>query len=274
MALLLPLSAGADMPALTREFDTESYARDPGSLEALRATRGVVGSAAVLYLARADELGVADPDPGRATIGGRVMLAALVSRWTFGGDAVLDGKRQVEAREYNARFFVAAAVPEARLSARAVAGFEDQNYSGADLEVELAPVPIPLPIPDLDLRPELIGWVRARKPPSDDATLTPAVGLAIQHLPILASTLAFAVTATADLVEGERRALFGMAQARWTSAMAPALPDEDLPARPGVRTPAPPDRAFFAYGAYAFPFDSTGLARLAVGLGIRFRQLF
>jgi hypothetical protein len=265
--------ARAEFPALTRELAIESYARDPGSLEVLRGTHGLAGSVALLYLARADQPGGASPRATRGHLGGHGTLKALVSRWTLAADALLD-RRGVEVAEHETRLWVAAAVPEARASLRGLVGFANDEHAGADLELELAPLPVPLPVPDLDLRPELVVWLRGRAFDSGRTSLNPAAGLVMQHLPGLGSALALAVSAQTDLAQGEAPRSFGMLQVRWSPEMAPALPEGDLPVRPGVRRPSPPDPAWFAFGAYAFPIDRRHLARLALGLGLRFRQLF
>jgi hypothetical protein len=270
--LVRPASAQvrSEFPALTRPFTTESFSVQPDDLRARLADRGLSAEAAVWRLSRADGPGGADPGLARGVAGGRLALQYRRGRYAVSGEAIGDGPRGREPREYPARLVTSAVWPEARLCAALVAGLDADGYAGTDLALEGAPLVLRLPRSGLfpvDFRPRLSPWARLRLPArGGGASLAPAAALVLDHLPGLASSLVLAPSVRSEWRAGAAPLSALLVQVVWSAGPWP-LGDEAGAVRRGSRPPANQLAGLFLHVGYARPLDGRSPARFLLGLG-------
>lgn len=267
--------ARPEIPAVGREFRTESYLDDAAEREAVAAQRRVTLALVVGAHLRGDRPGSWSPAGAWRRIGaGRADLAFQVGRAGFGADATFDHESQRDGREFERRAWAGVYVPEARLSATGSVGFGDGGYRGADFALESLVHRWALARETMDLRPRVWAWARVRRlEGSDEPVLTPGLGLSIQHAIVVASQASVALAAESDLSSGERPASLGLFLLGWASNGVPVSgggsADPFAPPEPGARPASPVTRSFFLTFGYGFPLDARGEARLALHLGIR-----
>jgi hypothetical protein len=267
-ALAWARAAGADFPALSRELVPDSFAAGVPGASAER--RGVEGSASLAWFSRSLSPGGTDPRFTGGELGGRGGAALLYGRYRLGGDATVDGEFNVDSREYPSRFYLGG---EWRwISARVVAGLDEDRYGGTDLTIEFAPVHLGAP----GHRPQLLAqaWVRGRRfDQFDEPILNPALELALRRVPLGGSTLDLAVSAQTDFARRNHPDSFGMLRAVWTPVV-PAAEEDRLDSGPRWFARSTLRRALFLHAAYAFPLDTRHYARLALGGGVWFAMAF
>lgn len=275
-AALIPAAARSEIPALGREFRTESYLRTADEFEAVAAQRRVTLALAGGAHLSGDAAGAWNPAGTWKRVGAaRADLAFQFGRLGLGADATVDHRRNADAREFENRVWASAYVPEWRFSSFGAAGFGEGGYRGADVSLECLLHRWVLSRRSTDIRPRVWGWTRFRQlEESDDPVLTPGLGIAIQHAVVVASQAYFALSAECDLSQGARPAGLGLLQLGWATNAVPisggGAADPFAPPEPGARPASPITRSFFVTFGYGFPLDPRAEGRLALHLGIRF----
>ena len=261
MQACIPGLARAEIPSLTREFETERYVVSAKDMSALGARRfvGLVVSGGLFQ--EGDHAGNWDPLGGWKQVGGgRAEVALTTGRWTVGADGIADTRRGVASDEFEQRVHATAYVPEARLSLTGAVGFES-GYEGADVTFETLLFRPAVPSEQLDLRPRLWGWLRLRKLDGiDEPVLRPAVGLFIQHAIVVGSQAYLGATVQCDVSKQLLPRSELLVQLGFATNPRPLWGPED----PGPLDPAPPPihRNLFAAVAYGAPLDARSPARL------------
>jgi hypothetical protein len=266
----------AEIPALSRRFDTEDFRRTPQDLENLAKLRhvalGVSGGA--WWAGR--EAGSWNAFRSGSPWGARAEALARYGRWTLGADATNDGSLNADAREYGQRLTGAVHVPEVLTALTGAIGYERWHHRGSDLSAEFAPLRWNTRLKSMDLKPNLWFWTRVRKLEGDSkAIVTPAAALAIQHFVVLGSQASIALSAQSDVSDGATPATFGMFQLYFESvphSISGGGGDADMPLPVGASAPSLIDHNWFAMLGYGFPLDDRSPGRLAVQFGMRFTR--
>lgn len=248
--------AFADFPALSHEMVPAAFT-DLGA-----GAPAVHGLASVSWFSRSLEPGVGDPRVSKGELGGRGGASLIYGRWAIGGDATVDGRFNVDAREYPSRFWLESVWPW--IAVRGVAGLDEDQYGGTDVMLEAAPVTISGD--RAGRRLDVQAFVRGRKfERFDEPILNPALAVAARRIRAGAGALDLALSAQIDFARRNHPDSFGMVQAVW--APAPREEGERLSAGGGRGDAL--WRTLYAHGAYAFPLDTRHHARLALGVGVR-----
>ncbi len=266
--------ARAEIPALSREFTTESFLRTPHDLALLAARRHVALGVSGGAFWAGDDPGSWNAFRSGSPWGGRIEALARRGRFTLEGDATNDGRLDGDPREYPQRLTGAAAVPEARVALTGAVGWARGRHRGTDLSAELAPLAWQMRLRTADLAPRLWLWARYRVLEGDPHPIvTPAAAVALQHFVVLGSQPVLALSAQTDLQQTRAPAAFGMLQAGFASVPVPLTGgggDPDMPRPRGAPAPSLVDRSWFVTLGYAFPLDDRSAARFAVQAGMRF----
>lgn len=263
--------ASGEPPALTRVVFPERYVTGRGEMEKVRAQRSASLVLTGGMAARSDGGGEANPfDVVDRSAAGRADLSATLGRITLGGEWIGDSPRDVEAREFPARFYGRAYVPEARATFTLAVGFGERDPGGASAaaEVLLGRWTVVRRRAELPLR--AMGWMRALAPQGDGATLlTSAVGLVLQHLPVFGSQPYAAASFLNDAADGVAPSSQVLIQLGWGSIPRPlgARGDPDSPTAP---EPSDVSGEFLLALGYALPLDDRTPGRFVAQAGMRF----
>ena len=260
----------SEFPALTRPFTNESFSRQPDDLRARLAERGFSVEGVALGLSRGGCCGGANAAVSRCVAGGRLALQYRDGRYALSGEAIEDGLRGSELREYRVRIAGSGVWPEARVFAALVAGFDADGYAGTDLALEGAPLVLGLPawsrVP-VDYRPRLINWARLRVPArGGGASLAPAAALVLDHLPGLASSLVLAPSVQSEWRAGAVPVSFLLAQVAYSAGPWPLGGGAGV-VRRGSRPPSSLLAGLFVHAGYARSLDQRSPARFVLGVG-------
>jgi hypothetical protein len=274
--LTVPLATPAraqihsEFPALTRPFTSESFSTQPEDLRARRADRGFSAEAAGLRLSRGGRCGGANAAVSRGDGGGRLALQYRHGRYALSGEAIGDGRRDIESREYPVRFVASGVWPMARVFAALVAGCNADGYAGTDLALEGAPLVLGLPASirfPADLRPRLSPGARLRMPArGGNASLTPTAALILDHLPALASSLVLASSLQSEWRADAPPLSVLLVQVAYSAGPWPLGGDAGV-VRRDARPPSSRQAALFVHAGYARPLDQRSPARFVLGVG-------
>jgi hypothetical protein len=274
LVVLAGTPAGAqihsEFPALARPFTSESFPTQADDLRERLADRGFSVEAAALGLSRGGLCGGADVEPSRGVAGGRLALQYRHGRYAVSGEAIDDGPRGAEPREYPLRIAASGTWPEARVFAALVAGFDRGGHAGTDLAFEGAPSILRLPawrrFP-LDFRPRLVPGARLRMPArGGGASLEPSAALVLDHLPGLASALVLAPSVQGEWRAGAAPLSALLVQVAWSAGPWPLGGGLGI-VRSDARPPSSLLAGLFVHAGYALPLDRCSPARLVVGVG-------
>jgi hypothetical protein len=270
----LAAPARAEMPALSRPFETEEFAREPHDLERLAARRHLALAVSGGAFWAGDEPGSWNAFRSGSPWGGRAEMLARRGRWMLGADATNDGSLDAEPREYPQRITASVHAPEVLTALTGSVGYRRFHHAGTDVSAELAPLRWRWSLRDADLAPRVWFWARWRTLEIDGTdVVTPAAALALQHVPVLGSQPALALSVQSDMADHRAPATFGMVQIGFAGVPRPlggGGGDPDMPRPRGAAPPSLIDHAWFVDLAYAFPLDGRSVARLSVQGGVRF----
>lgn len=269
-----PTMGRAEIPAVSRPLMTEDFPRTPGDLAGILARSYFEAYAEGGEFVGASRLGARNPfhDLDRGP-GGRAELLATRHRWTALAEAINDGPKGVDVREYPQRLGLGLHLPEARMSLIGAAGFGHGERQGFDLEAEGAPLRWTLTHASTDIVLRVWPWIRTRWPRTGQAIVSPAVGFAIQHAVIVGSQAEIALSARSDLSSQRLPVTTALFQLGWSTLPRPIFGgagDPLMPPGPGEKPPSPVQWNGFAHLGYEFPLDSRDIARLAAQAGLRF----
>ena len=263
--------ASGEPPALTRVVFPERYVTGREEMDKVRAQRSASLVLTGGMAARSDGGGEASPfdevDRGAA---GRADLSATLGRFTLGGELIGDSRRHVEPREFPARLYGRAYVPEGRATFTLAAGFGERDQGGASAaaEVLLARWTIVRTRAELPLR--VMGWGRALAPEGDGTTvLTSGVGAILRHVPVFGSQPYVAASLLNDAADGVAPSSQALIQLGWGSVARPlgARGDPDSPTAP---EPSDVNGEFLLALGYAAPLDDRTPGRFVIQAGMRF----
>lgn len=279
-AAMLLLGAGlgqaqihAGFPVPSRLFTTQSLLRTPAQVASRRLVRAVSVEVAVLRLSRGDDPGSPDPDGPAGLAGARLGVELLAGLWQFGAEAIEDSRRDLESEAFPAQVHAANHVPALRTTVRVALGIDDDGIAGGDGVLELPAWAVPDRTSDrIDFRPTLNPWIRVRQRRGDPRPVfTPAVSVAVPHVPSFGSGLPLGATLLVD-TSGRAlpasRVLFQLGYAGAGRRIAREDPDA-VPVR-GGRMPFQGTWAPIAGVSYALPLDGRGLARFTLTAGVTF----
>jgi hypothetical protein len=260
----------SEFPALARPFTSESFSTQPADLRDRLADRGFSVEAAALRLSQGARRGGAGPGLSNGDPGGRLAIQYRHGRYAATAEAIEDGPRAVEPREYPVRVVASSAWPEAGVFTALAGGFDGAGFAGADLALECAPLTLRMPVLGCfpaDSRPRLVTWVRSRLlARSGGARLEPAAALVLDHLPVLASELVLAPSFQSEWRAGEAPASVLLLQVAYSAGPWP-LGGGGGVIRRGSPPPSTLLGGLFVHAGYARPLDERSRARFVVGVG-------
>ena len=170
----LPCRAPADLPAVSRQLQTENDTIAPESLASRRSlTAGIATGWLTATLDRRVE-----PGSERHFLVGGGSLSREWGRWSLGAEAFWDGGSKLEADELSASGGLAVYAPEVRTDLRAEFGAGPAGHIAGQVESETRLLRVKLLHKRAEFWPNLYSWNRLRWADEEyGMRWTPAIGL-------------------------------------------------------------------------------------------------
>lgn len=252
----------AGFPAEWRFFSTRSVLRDSASVARRALVRLWAGEGSLSRLSEGRAPGRGSPDLRFGAGGSRLSAEFNHGLWHAGVEGIGVTPRIMREDAFPGTVSVDRSFPRLRTTLRGALGYSTGGAEGGEGTLELDGPSLDLGLPSADLRPSLIGWVRVRALRGQDhASVTPALSVALSHLPIVASALPLAITAASELTPGALPHSRLITQLGWQGEPH-GFRSPEVDEAPGA-TWAP----WVAIG-YGAPLDRRTTARLALTVAI------
>lgn len=191
------------LPVEWRLFETRSVLRDSAAI----ARRGRVHvwsiEAGLSRLSEGLTLGRGSPEVRVGRPGSRVGGEFNHGLWHAGLDAIDDAVAVMREDAFPVAAYADESVPGLRSTLRGALGLGSSGVEGGEATLELDGPALDVHASRADLRPNVVGWVRVRgRRGQPHASVMPALSVALTHLPIFASSLPLAFTATSEWAGG------------------------------------------------------------------------